>query len=78
MQAILGFQDVFQVVTMGYTKLSEKMDETHAKEVKKRDFMALFILHQLVDANNYEKISRAKTAKDACDIPEQAYASAEK
>lgn len=60
MTAILGFQDVLEVVTIEYNKLSEKLDEPQAKEVKKRDYNALFILHQCVDSGNYEKIQCAR------------------
>lgn len=78
MQAILDFQDVLEVVTKGYDKLSENLDDVQVKEVKKKDYKALFILRQCVDATNYEKISRATTAKQAWDILEQSYAGADK
>lgn len=78
MRAILGFQDVLEVVTIGYEKLSDKLDDDRAKKVKKRDYKALFILHQCVDASNYEKISRAATTKEAWDILENSYAGADK
>lgn len=78
MEAILGFQDALEVVQRGYTKMVEKMDDDKAKEVKKRDYKALFIIHQCVDPGNYEKISRAKTAKEAWEILQQAYEGADK
>lgn len=78
MRAIMGFQDVLDMVTTGYDKLSQKMDDDKAKEAKRKDYKALFILHQCVDPNNYEKISRASTSKEAWDILEKSYAGADK
>lgn len=78
MRAILGFQDVLEVVSTGYEKLSENMEEEKAKEVRKKYYKALFILHQCVDATNYEKISRATTSKEAWDFLEKPYAGADK
>lgn len=78
MEAVLGFQDVLEVITNDYEQMIAKMDDAQAKEVKKRNYKALFILHQCVDANNYEKISGIKNAKKAWDTLEQAYAGAEK
>ena len=35
------------------------------KELKKKDYKALFIIHQYVDANNFVKVSDAESAKEA-------------
>lgn len=78
MEAILGFQDVLEVIQSDYEKLIAKMEEGQAKEIKRKNYKALFILHQYVDTSNYEKISRIKNAKEAWDTLEQAYAGADK
>ncbi|XP_019435024.1 PREDICTED: uncharacterized protein LOC109341542 [Lupinus angustifolius] len=48
------------------------------RECKKRDCKTLFLIHQCVDEANFEKISSAKTAKEAWENLEISYAGAEK
>ncbi|KHN44587.1 hypothetical protein glysoja_027198, partial [Glycine soja] len=43
-------------------------------ELIKRDTKALFIIHQCVDADNFQKIRSANTAKKAWDILKKSYA----
>jgi hypothetical protein len=36
--------------------------------LKKKDFKALFIIHQCVDADNFEKVGDCETSKEACEF----------
>ena len=77
MKVIFRFQDVTKVV-------QERVQEpdknpTDAKKVAHRDLMkrdakALLIIHQCVDADNFQKIRFADTAKKAWDTLEKFYA----
>jgi hypothetical protein len=46
--------------------------------LKKKDFKALFIIHQCVDADNFEKVGDCETSKEAWDILSQSFGGAEK
>jgi len=56
------------------------MDQEKAahKELKKKDYKALFIIHQCVDAYNFENVSDAESAKEAWEILEKSFGGAEK
>lgn len=71
MKVFFGALEVFEIVQEGYEELGENPTEaqrTTFKDAKKRDCMALFYIHQCVDSNNFEKISKAVTSKEAWDI----------
>jgi len=71
MGAILGYQEVLEVVKNG---VPEKDDVA----TKKKDCKARCLLHQCVDMVNFEKISKARTTKEAWDILQNAYGGAER
>jgi hypothetical protein len=48
------------------------------KELKKKDYKSLFIIHQCVDANNFEKVSDVESTKEAWEILEKSFGGAEK
>lgn len=69
MKALLGAQDVWDIVENGFEEqdeasLSQGVKET-LKESRKRDKKALFLIYQSVDEDTFEKISNATTAKEA-------------
>ncbi|XP_028236619.1 uncharacterized protein LOC114415953 [Glycine soja] len=77
MNVIFRFQDVTEVVQEGVQELDR--NPTDAQKVTHRDLMkkdakALFIIHQCVDADNFQKIRSADTAKKAWDTLEKSYA----
>ncbi|XP_027191822.1 uncharacterized protein [Cicer arietinum] len=80
LKAILGYQDVMNIVEEGYSPLvvnaidAQKL--TH-KENKKKDCKAMVILHQSVDPPHFEKNSRATNSKEAWEILEKCNAGAE-
>ena len=43
------------------------------KELKKKDYKALFIIHQCVDADKFEKVSDIESAKKAWAILEKSF-----
>src|ERR1044072_212529 len=68
MTTIFGFQGVLDVIQSGYTAPAENASEAQiaeAKERKKDDYKALFLIHQCLNDANYEKICNATTAKEA-------------
>ncbi|XP_058741721.1 uncharacterized protein LOC131614109 [Vicia villosa] len=71
MKALLGSQDVWDVVEKGFKEqdeasLSQGAKDT-LKESRKRDIKALFLIYQSVDEDTFEKISNATTAKETWD-----------
>lgn len=74
MKAVMGFQEVLEIVEQGLPELAEEATEaarTQHKESKKKDFKALCLLHQGVDEAHFEKISNVKSSKEAWQILEQ-------
>ncbi|MCI38788.1 retrovirus-related pol polyprotein from transposon TNT 1-94, partial [Trifolium medium] len=81
MKVILRFQDCLEIVTDGVGVLAEDADEearTLHKEIKRRDAKSLFIIHQCVDPNVFEKIIEEETSKGAWDKLKDFYGGDEK
>ena len=85
-KALMGAQDVWDIVEKGYVAIdttaagitdAQKQEE---RENKMKDKGVMFLLYQAVagDENGFEKISDAKTAKEAWDALEKAYKSGDK
>ena len=65
----------------GVTPLAENASDQEKaayKELKKKDYKALFIIHQCVDPDNFEKVSDVESAKEAWEILEKSFGGAEK
>ncbi|XP_014624196.1 uncharacterized protein [Glycine max] len=78
---VMRFQGVWEFVEEGYIPVGERaIDEQKVvgREKEKTDCKALFILHQSVDAANFEKIAMAQTSKEAWDILEKSHDGATK
>ncbi|KAK2365584.1 putative mitochondrial protein [Trifolium repens] len=81
MKVIFRFQDVLEIVTNGVEELAADADEaarTRHKELKKKDVKGLFIIHQCVDSNIFEKIIEEETSKGAWDTLKKIYGGDEK
>ncbi|XP_058757779.1 uncharacterized protein LOC131631036 [Vicia villosa] len=71
MKALLGSQDVWDIVEKGFKEkdevsLSQSAKDT-LKESRKIDKKALFLIYQSVDEDTFQKISNATTAKKSWD-----------
>ena len=81
MKVIFRFQDVVEIVNTGVAALPRNpTDDQNAahKEQKKRDGKALFIIHQCLDADIFEKIVHCENAKEAWDTLARNYCGDEK
>ncbi|XP_019450632.1 PREDICTED: uncharacterized protein LOC109352903 [Lupinus angustifolius] len=81
MNVLFGYQEVLDIIQEGYQSVGEDATEAQRlvhRDCKKRDCKALFMIHHCVDESNFEKISNAKTTKEAWDSLEKCYAGAEK
>ncbi|KAK2365331.1 hypothetical protein QL285_090104 [Trifolium repens] len=81
MKVVFCYQDMWNLVTEGMSTIgANATDEEKAahKELKKRDFKALFIIHQCVDPDNFEKVGDCESAKEAWDILAQSFGGGEK
>ncbi|KAK2420730.1 hypothetical protein QL285_031434 [Trifolium repens] len=81
MKVIFRFQDVLEIVTDGVEELAANADDaarTQHKELKKKDAKGLFIIHQCVDSNIFEKIIEEETSKGAWDTLKKIYGGDEK
>ncbi|KAA0056914.1 Retrovirus-related Pol polyprotein from transposon TNT 1-94 [Cucumis melo var. makuwa] len=78
MKALLGSQDVWDIVSNGYEEpesdaaLNQAQREA-LQNTRKKNQKALTIIHQAIDDNNFEKISGATTAYQAWQILENTY-----
>ncbi|XP_017406857.2 uncharacterized protein LOC108320025 [Vigna angularis] len=76
MDAILGYQEVDEVVKKGLkepTKGDSEEVKKIYKENKKLDCKARMLIHQCVSPAIFQKISKAATAKEAWDILKEGY-----
>lgn len=80
MEAIFGYQEVDKIVRKGFKEPakveSAKGDSEETKrykENKRLDCKARMLIHQCVSAAIFQKISKAKTAKEAWDILQEGY-----
>ena len=71
MEAILGYQELWEVVTEGAKEKDEAAN-------KKKDCKARCLLHQCVDPVNFEKIVKTKTAKECWEILQRAHGGVKK
>ncbi|XP_073227077.1 uncharacterized protein [Cicer arietinum] len=77
MKVVFEYQDVWDLVKLGVDSLVENPSEaqtTAYKESNKKYFTALFIIHQCVDAANFEIVGEAESSKVAWENLEKAYA----
>ncbi|GAU47720.1 hypothetical protein TSUD_285070 [Trifolium subterraneum] len=81
MKVVFGFQDVWDLVSSGVEPITESSSDVQKatfKEQKKRDHKALFIIHQCVSPDNFERVGDAQSSKEAWDNLEKAYGGATK
>ena len=82
MKALLGSQDVWEIVEKGYNEPQEGATLSQAqrdslKDSRKRDKKALYLIYQGLDEDAFEKISEATTAKEAWEKLQTSYKGAE-
>ncbi|GAU22960.1 hypothetical protein TSUD_247040 [Trifolium subterraneum] len=81
MKVVFGFQDVWDLVQGGVepiTDASSDAEKATFKELKKKDYKALFIIHQCVNPDNFKRVGDASSSKEAWDNLEKAYGDATK
>ena len=81
MKAILGYQDVWDLVVNGLDPLPANptaAQQAIYRDAKKKDCKGLCILHQCVNQAIFEKIARSETSKAAWDVLASSYAGDQK
>jgi len=78
MKALLGSQEVWEVVENGHQELEDVGEMTIAqlatlKATRAKDKTALYVLYRAIDESGFEKIANAMFSKEAWDILEKAY-----
>ena len=68
MKALLGSQDMWEMVDNGYNEPRDEatLSQTHMdslKDSRKRDKKALYLIYQRLDDYAFEKISEVKSVK---------------
>ncbi|GAU17221.1 hypothetical protein TSUD_324240 [Trifolium subterraneum] len=66
MKVVFRFQEMWSIVTEGVPTLgvhATDEDKEVNKELEKRDYKALFIIHQCVDPDKFEKVEQVKEVK---------------
>src|SRR3954470_22145617 len=69
-------QDLWDLVKEGVEPLAEGAKEGEKaayKELKKKDYKALFIIHQCLSPDNFEKVSDIESSKEAWEILEKIF-----
>lgn len=78
---MFGYQDVLEVIKNEVTSLVEgatyAQSSTH-KEENTKYYKVLFLIHQCVNADNFEKVGDCTTSKQTWEILEKTYAGANK
>src|ERR1044072_5020262 len=81
MKVIFGYQGVTEIVESGIGDASAatatEAQKVEYKELKRKDCMALFLIHQCVNDAHFERIEGAKNAREAWQILEKGNACAE-
>ncbi|XP_050896682.1 uncharacterized protein LOC127103470 [Lathyrus oleraceus] len=66
MKVLFDYQDILKVIKNGVTPLARNVTEaqqaTH-KEEKKKDYKVLFLIHQCVNGDNFEKVGHCDSSK---------------
>ena len=83
MRALLGAQDVWEIVEVGYTEPVAETEQTvnqlkAMKEKRVKDKTAMYLLYQAVDESGFQKIASAKTSKEAWDTLERVFKGADR
>jgi hypothetical protein len=70
MKALLGSQDMWEVIEFGYIDRATveglaNNQVTELKESRKKYKTALYMMYEAVDESDFEKIAGAKTSKEA-------------
>ncbi|KAK4269386.1 hypothetical protein QN277_022549 [Acacia crassicarpa] len=81
-KALLGSQDVWEMVEKGYNESQEGATLSQAqrdslKDSRKREKKALYLIYQGLDEDAFEKISEATTVKEAWEKLQTSYKGAE-
>jgi len=67
MKAIIGYQEIFEIVKEGIS-----IAEKDVSAAKNKDYKGMCLLHQCVELRIFEKISKTKTSNEAWEIPKKA------
>jgi hypothetical protein len=81
MRVTFSMQDVLDFVIDGVQEVEKMASDAHKQaflETEKMDYKALFLIHQCVDMENFERISAAFSAKEDWDIVAKSYAGLDK
>ncbi|XP_014515482.1 uncharacterized protein LOC106773291 [Vigna radiata var. radiata] len=79
MDAILGFQEIDEIVKIGFKEPAKNATDEEKKtykENRKLDCKARMILHQCISATIFQKVSKATTAKETWEILQDGYGTA--
>lgn len=75
-KVLFGYQDFLEVIKNGVSPLivgaTDAQRATHKKE-KKKNFKALFLIHQCVDGDNFNKVGDCESSKQVWEILEKEY-----
>ena len=81
MKVVFCCQDIWDFVKYRLEPLEEdasEEEEKEYKESKKKNYKALFIIHQCLSPDNFEKVSDVESAKEAREILKKSFGGAEK
>ena len=72
MKTLLGAQDVWEIVEKGHTEPENEDNLTQSqidglRNSRKRDMKTLYLIFQGLDDDAFEKVSEAKSVKEAWD-----------
>lgn len=81
MEDIFCYQDIWDTVKNEVTPIGKDVTDEQKvahTDLKKKYYKTFFMIHQYVNLNNFEKVGDIDSSKEACDILEKSFGSAEK
>lgn len=68
MMVLFGYQDVLEVINNDVNSLVEgamTAQKIVYKEEKTKDFKAMYLIHQYINVDNFEKVGNCTSSKEA-------------
>lgn len=81
MNVVFCYHDPWDLVKNYVTPIGDNATNEQKvahKDLKKKDYKTLFIIHQCVDPDNFEKVCDVDSTKEAWDILEKSFGGVEK
>lgn len=76
MKFVFSYQDLWDLLKNGVTPIGENVTNEQKvahTDLKNKVYNALFVIHEYVDPDNFEKFGDIDSTKEACNILEKSF-----